>query len=431
MLALRTLILLGSALVSSACGSSPSAAGDDDVAGGGSSPAATGGLSGASATTGGATTGGATTGGATSGGATSGGATSGGAAGLAGGSGNAAGGGASTLPPCGPPENVFSPIEKLSLTGCVDPADPRKPTAKAIAYEVNSPLWSDSADKQRAFVLPTGSSIQVRSCKAGATGCDPADDGRWDFPVGTVMYKTFSFDGKLVETRLFSHLDADNWVGYSYRWDEAQTEATIVGSDGAAVSFNTGKQTVSWHYPSRDDCMNCHNHAGGSTLGPETAQMNRMVGGTNQIDAMAAKGLFASPPSAPYKAALVAPYTTSLGTPAVGTTTEQQARSYLHANCGFCHRPGGNFANFDLRYDTTLKNMGICKTEVKKGAIANAPGKTQLLMPGKSMESVLWLRMNEPDPNKGRMPQIASYEVDADAVGVVGKWINGLNSACP
>jgi hypothetical protein len=31
--------------------------------------------------------------------------------------------------------------------------------------------------------------------------------GKWLFPVGTVMIKNFIFDGKLVETRLFMHVD--------------------------------------------------------------------------------------------------------------------------------------------------------------------------------------------------------------------------------
>jgi uncharacterized repeat protein (TIGR03806 family) len=332
---------------------------------------------------------------------------------------------------CKPPADVFSPSPTLSQTGCVDAADPRKPVAGAIGYEVNSPLWSDSADKARAFVLPAGSTIHVRNCLTNTADCSggAADDGRWDFPVGTVFIKTFLFDGKLVETRLFMHLPSDDWVGYSYQWDEAQTGAKLVSSDGASASFNTGTRSVSWHYPSQDDCLNCHNRAGGSSLGPETAQMNRVVGGSNQIDKLAALGLFDAAPPKPYKAALVAPYAQP-GSDASGATTEQKARSYLHANCAFCHRPGGNFANFDLRYDTAFKDTTTCNADVKKGAIPSAPNKTKILVPGHEQDSVLWLRMNEADPLKGRMPQIASYQVDASAVTVVGDWIHAL-TACP
>jgi len=359
----------------------------------------------------------------------SGGTTSGGGGSTSGGSAGAAG--ATDVGNCTPPVDVFSPIVKLSKTGCVDPANPTKPSAQAVTYEVNSPLWSDAADKTRAFVLPAGGKIHVRDCQAHAADCPNgnADDGRWDFPVGSVMIKTFAFDEKLVETRLFMRVDADNWVGYSYQWDEAQTEATLVSSDGAEAMFNTGARSVSWHFPSQKDCLNCHNTAGGSTLGPETAQMNRMVGGTNQIDKMAA--LFEAPPAKPYKDALVAPYASQAGTPPASATVEQKARSYLHANCGFCHRPGGNYANFDLRYGTPYKDMSLCNATAQKGAIASAPGKTTILVPGKETDSVMWLRMNEADPEKGRMPQIGSWVADADGTAVVGEWIKSLPTTSP
>jgi len=69
-------------------------------------------------------------------------------------------------------------------------------------------------------------------------------------PVGTVMVKSFGFDGKLIETRLLVHPDATTWNGYSYKWNEAQTDATVVPADEdllpintrASVTFNTGKQ---------------------------------------------------------------------------------------------------------------------------------------------------------------------------------------------
>ena len=331
---------------------------------------------------------------------------------------------------CTPPSNVFSPIEALSQTGCVDPSDPRKPFARAIAYELNSPLWSDSSDKARAFVLPPGGKIHVRDCATNPSDCPmgTSDDGRWDFPVGTVLIKTFSFDSKLVETRLFMHLNADNWVGYGYQWDETQTEAKII-SDRTPVMFNTGTRTVPWAYPSREDCMTCHNKAGGSSIGPETAQMNRIIGTENQIDRFTALGLFETPPAKPYKAALVTPYPGQLGSPPPSATLEQKARSYLHANCAFCHRPGGTFAVFDLRYDTPLKDTKVCNAPINKPPIASAPDKTLDLRPGHATDSVMWLRMKELDPSRGRMPQIGSYAADSDGVSLVGSWIDSLTNA--
>jgi hypothetical protein len=194
-------------------------------------------------------------------------------------------------PTCAAPEMTALPICKLSLTGCMDPTTPTKFAAGAIPYEVNSPLWSDNAATTRAFVLPKGGKIHVKNCEpdAGAAALadcvspmmipnGPADTGKWVFPIGTVMIKNFLFDGKLVETRLFMHVDAataaviqngSDWVGYNYAWNDQQTEATVVPNARTSVSFNTGQRTVTWNYPSFVDCIGCHSPAVG-TLGPET-----------------------------------------------------------------------------------------------------------------------------------------------------------------
>jgi uncharacterized repeat protein (TIGR03806 family) len=327
--------------------------------------------------------------------------------------------------------DLDQPVSKLSLTGCMDPKNPTKFIAAAVPYEVNSPLWSDSADKTRAFVLPAGKKIHVKDCAKTPSECSgAADDGKWVFPVGTVMIKNFIFDGKFVETRLFIHANDSAWIGYGYQWDEAQTDATVVGFDRASVMFNTGSRSVSWHYPSRMDCMTCHNDAGGSTLGPETAQMNRTVGGANQIDKFQTMGLFEQAPAKPYKTALVTPYPGQLGSPPPGATLEQKARSYLHANCGFCHRPGGVLSTFDLRYDVPLASTLTCNVAVTKSATGIDPLATKILAPGDTAHSAISIRMAQPDPDSGRMPQIGSYVADSAAVTLVNDWITSLRS-CP
>lgn len=231
---------------------------------------------------------------------------------------------------CAPPASIDQPWVKLSETGCMDSAAPTKLAAKIVPYEVNSPLWSDSADKTRGMTLPAETKIHVKDCAKEPSACThgAADDGKWVFPVGTVMVKSFAFDGKLVETRLFVHFDPETWVGYGYQWNEDQTEATIVPDERRKVMFNTGSRSVEWNYPSRLDCMKCHNPAGGSTLGPETAQMNRMVDGQNQLDKLAALGLFDASINTPYAAALVTPYAGQLGSPPASATVDERARSY-------------------------------------------------------------------------------------------------------
>jgi hypothetical protein len=364
---------------------------------------------------------------------------------------------------CVPPEMTALPICKLSQTGCMDSTTPTRFVARAVYYEVNSPLWSDNAAKARAFVLPDGGTIHVKDCMpdAGAARLaecvsptmipsGPADTGKWVFPVGTVMIKNFMFDGKVVETRLLMHVDAataaviqngTDWVGYNYAWNEQQTEATLVPDARTAVTFDTGTRTVEWNYPSFGDCVACHSAAVG-TLGPETDQMNREVDGGNQIDTFKAMGLFdGTAPAKPYVAALVEPYANAalgLKGPSAGDTIDQEARSYLSANCGFCHRPDVSDEGFDLRYSLSLAETGICNL-VQENGIPGMTG-TQLvdLAPGHHAASAMWIRMSTAVPasdtnetaSVGRMPPLASFVVDTQAADLVGQWIDSITS-CP
>jgi uncharacterized repeat protein (TIGR03806 family) len=321
------------------------------------------------------------------------------------------------------------PPALLSQTGCMDPARPTMIAASVLQYEVNSPLWSDGADKTRGMSFPADAKIHVKNCATTPAECPqgPADDGKWVMPVGTVMVKSFLFDGKLVETRLFVHFDATTWAGYSYKWNEAQTDATIVADERVEFPFNTGQRSVTWRIPSRLDCTSCHVPEAGSTLGPETAQMNRMVGGTNQIDRWIGMGLFDVSPATPYKTALPNPLSAQAG------TVERRARSYMHANCGFCHRPAdGAPSAIDLRYDVTFKDTNTCGATPEKGdqGVAGA----LIVEAGQPNNSVLLLRMLAPPEDMngrhGRMPRIASYVVDTAAVELIEDWIGSV-TACP
>jgi uncharacterized repeat protein (TIGR03806 family) len=311
----------------------------------------------------------------------------------------------------------------------MSPTEKTKFADRAIPYEVNSPLWSDSADKQRGMVIPVGQTVHIKDC-ATETCTQKSDTGQWVFPAGTVMLKNFAFNGKVVETRLFVHHDADTWVGYSYQWDEAQTEATIVPKERRDVMFNTGAATgpVPWTYPSRVDCMKCHNAAGGSTLGPWTRQLNRMVGSANQIDTLKAENIFDKMPNAPYQAALVTPYAGQAGSPPADATTEQKARSYLEANCAFCHRPDDPDLGqimIDFRLDTSVMDMKLCGTDPIKGDQGVPTAK--ILTPGDPSQSIMYLRMNA-KPFDGRMPQIGTAQIDTKAVALIGDWITSIKS---
>ena len=360
------------------------------------------------------------------------------------GTGGAAGTGGragSPVQTCVPPADPASPPAKLSQTGCVNANDPKTMAVSVVPYEVNSPLWSDGADKLRGIALPMGGKIHVKNCMSSPAECPGTrgytDDGKWVMPVGTVMVKSFLFDGKFLETRLFVRSDQTTWAGFTYKWDEAQTDATLVGTEREEMMFVTGQRTVHWRFPSRRDCVKCHLPAASDTLGTETAQMNRVVGGTNQIDKLAAMDAFDAPVPKPYKAALVAPYPSQAGTPPTSATVEQRATSYLHANCGFCHRPNDDVdctsePCLDLRSGLPFANRSICNIAPGKGDFGIAGA--MLLTPAQPAKSMISYRMSAlPDDDAGkhgRMPQIASYVVDEMAVSLINSWITSI-TACP
>jgi hypothetical protein len=165
---------------------------------------------------------------------------------------------------------------KLSETGLflsvrdhvVDPA--------LVPYSVNAPLWSDGAHKERFIALPGTSQIDFNTSRG------------WNFPEGAVLVKTFALDmvagdpssRRRIETRLMTKQQKE-WVGYTYLWNEEQTEAELVESQGADREFllkeaDGSERKLAWHYPSRAECMVCHSRAANFVLGLTEMQMNKV-----------------------------------------------------------------------------------------------------------------------------------------------------------
>ena len=338
------------------------------VASGGSGAGATGG-SGAGAPAGGAGAGGNGNAGAGASGGSAGvgGSTAGvGGAGGSGMAGAAAGGaGAAGAPTAGciVPATADAEPMLLSQTGCVDPTAPTKAAASLIPYDVNSPLWSDGAAKERYVFLPPGTKVHVKDCAVEPATCMPIDsggsgedEGHWDLPVGTVLMNVFAVGGKRIETRLLMHRAETTWQGYSFEWNDAETDATLLPDLKDKV---VGDQT--WHYPSRSQCLECHTKAGGRSLGLTTAQLNRDYayadGTLNQLDKFEALGLFDATPTR----------IAGLPDPKGSADLELRARSYLQANCSLCHRPGGPVSDVDLRSTTAFKDTSLCNQMVNMG----------------------------------------------------------------
>jgi uncharacterized repeat protein (TIGR03806 family) len=254
--------------------------------------------------------------------------------------------------------------------------------------------------------LPNGQNITV-----------PAN-GDWEPPSGTVLVKHFRLGSQLVETRLFMRHPDGVWAGYTYQWNQAETDATRV-TGGATVTI--GNQD--WIFPSEAQCMQCHTQAAGFSLGLETAQLNGdhsypQTGRTaNQITTLNGVNVL-SPQVGPNPPAYADPADTS-------ASLDARARAYLHTNCANCHRPQGPTpVGIDLRHDTVLANTGACDV-VPSGSdlgIADA----RIIAPGDGARSVLLARMGVRDADA--MPPLASNLPDTDGVALIGAWIDSLTA---
>jgi hypothetical protein len=274
-----------------------------------------------------------------------------------------------------------------------------------VAFEPTHKLWSDGATKRRWARLPPGTRV------------DTSDMDHWVFPVGTQLFKEFSLNGVLLETRLVERYGdgpEDYWMG-AFVWNAEATDA-VLAPDGAMDVVGTMHDV-----PSQKDCGLCHRGDVGRVLGLSAVQMSR----TDHPPAMrefAAMGLLSDPPAEP------------AGFPAPGDATTAAALGYLHANCGHCHNKNGTAwpdTQMVLRLTTADRDPAT------SGVYASIVGKdinywrggaiTKRVLPGAPDMSGVFVRMNARG-TKDQMPPLATESVDPDGLAAVRAWIAGLPS---
>jgi len=307
--------------------------------------------------------------------------------------------------------------DKLSATGLFSDTATLTPAPGLIEYGVNAPLWSDGAKKRRWIALPGSSKITFDA------------ENAWTFPLGTVLVKHFELDvlGGTVrlETRALV-LEESGWHGYTYRWNAAQTDATLLaGSETGIYSVPDplapgGTRMQTWTFPSRTDCLTCHTSAAGRVLGVRTLQLNGdfdyPAATDNQLRSWNNIQLFTTDigDHAQY-GALPNPADTSAAVAA-------RARAYLDSNCAICHRPGGPPPTpIDLRFLTALSSMNVVDIAPTTGdlGLVNA----RIVASGSKERSALWERIRRTDGS--RMPPLGTHVVDMVGVNVIGQWIDG------
>jgi mono/diheme cytochrome c family protein len=369
------------------------------------------------------------------------------------------------------PRNSFP--RKLSETGLFISVPDHRPDPALIPYSVNSPLWSDGASKERFIALPGNGKIDFTYNRA------------WTLPEGTVLVKTFELEmrpgeaasRKRIETRLLTKQQKE-WVGYSYIWNDEQTEAVLVEGSGRDKDFFIRDETVAggrrkqtWHYPSRTECMVCHSRAAGFMLGLTEAQINKTHQYTatsdNQLRVLEHLGVLQSKAldyerdaiprelaaagikgqelsremevltparsqrEAPAEPGALLPRRPEnlrkLADPAdASASLNDRARSYLQANCAHCHvEAGGGNSLMDLEFLTAPEKMRIFDVRPQHHTFEITDAR--LIAPGHPEKSVLLHRISNREA--GHMPPLATSLVDRDAVALITSWINQLKPA--
>jgi hypothetical protein len=282
------------------------------------------------------------------------------------------------------------------------------PNAKSYAPAV--PLWSDGATKERWIELPPGQAI------------DATDPNEWVFPVGTKVFKQFTYEGKRVETRMFQKTAPNFWVHATYAWNADQTATAI--SFGATVPVDADGGT--WVIPTPDDCDLCHRGRSDRILGFEQVSLG-LEGATGlTLLQLVVQGLVTP-----------APTQVNLRIGDDGTGLDAPALGWLHINCGVtCHNENENSdgygAKMFLRLDPTLldgspvsSSWDPLRTTIGVPCVSGSVAGQPRIVPGDPSASVIVKLTSE----RGvlQMPPIASRVVDTTDVAAVAAWIQHMS----
>ncbi len=368
------------------------------------------------------------------------------------------------------PESLNVVPKTLSATGFYDNIATKQVTARAVLFEVNSPLWSDAAGKKRWVLLKQGTSITYK---------DTTD--YYTYPDSTIFIKEFAHDTVpgdtttriLWETRLLvlkkdTSRKVDVWYGYSYRWNRQGTDARLVDlfqGERAVLKYypngiNQPAKEKKWFFPSQGACNSCHVNTGSSgvqargVLGFFTAQINKTVNGQNQLTRLFDAGVFKAMTPRPN-------FNNSprwAGLKDNSASLELRARSYLGANCSGCHSETGyknealghgckvNFDYFDMRKPEEFGTARVGALEYQQTSQGNpeTADSNYIIHPKHPhLSSVIWRLQadnSEPAPADSTqwnfsmafdtpqpvMPPLGRYEQDSVAIRVISEWINSL-----
>lgn len=280
---------------------------------------------------------------------------------------------------------------------------------RVMPYTLNSPLFSDYAEKWRYLYLPKGTQLTWKGT------------GLPDFPVGAVLVKSFGFPAdmrrpdaniRMIETRLLLHRKT-GWVALPYVWrgdgSDAdlkragmRTEVTWTHSDGKP-------RTVDYAVPNSNQCKGCHDVGGAIIpIGPKARNLAGSPFGL--MPAVARVPVWNDPKSG---------------------SLDARAHAYLDANCGHCHNPQGPASNSGLFLNWDEQNpvaKGIGKRPVAAGRASG--GFDFDIAAGHPDQSILIYRLESLDPGIS-MPELGRNSVHDEGVALLKQWIKQMPATVP
>ncbi|MEM6805389.1 MAG: SO2930 family diheme c-type cytochrome, partial [Bacteroidota bacterium] len=299
------------------------------------------------------------------------------------------------------------------------------PAKGVLPYQLNTPLFSDYAEKLRFVQLPDGATVPYN------------DQEVLDFPVGTTIIKTFYYPvdarkpakgRQLLETRLLIHHE-EGWEALAYHWDDEQTDAYLEVAGGkkkvAWINEAGKKQKLEYSMPNVNQCKGCHSYEGAMRpIGPSVRQLNGdfpyETGKMNQLDKweeVAWLAGLAAKEDRPQIAVWNDPNSGSL---------DARARAWLDINCAHCHNPKGPASTSGFFLDIHQEDpavYGVLKTPVAAG---RGSGEREYdIQPGDANESILFYRIDSDDPGI-MMPELGRKLIHKEGVDLIRDWINAM-----
>lgn len=320
-------------------------------------------------------------------------------------------------------DTAADPPQTLSEYGLfVGDGSTQEPVAGVIGYDLNSALFSDYTVKRRFVKLPPGTQVKYH----------PHDS--FEFPVGTIIAKTFSLPRdlgdpsrgeRLLETRILWHTE-QGWIGLPYIWNADETEATLELAGGTVdvrwVHTDGRRRTNNYIVPNANQCKGCHKTDGVMKLiGPKARHLNRDLvyahGTENQLAYWTRSGALAGAPPPERAPRLAAWDDERTG------TLDERARAWLEINCAHCHQPGAPAQNSGL--DLLAGQTHPAKYGVYKPPVAAGRGSGGLLydiVPGQPDQSILLFRIASTHPDV-MMPELGKRLVHEEGVRLIRQWI--------